>query len=426
MTASLTDRYVDRHRARARRGPATPRSSASCTPPSRTWSTPASRPARRPAPTPSTRCSSSSATPCGWPPATAVAPCTSSGRASTPSGSACAGAARRRRADLGGRQPRGAALRRRRRDGRHRLASSAAPSRWLSRSPSTSCSGRPSSSSSSSADRARRRSTRGRPTSCPTRAARAGSASARPWPPWSSSSLVALALVWQQTSSPVTSGGESVPVLDPALWSGLDPVAARSCSLAQAVLAVVVYRHGRWTAPARRGQRRCSTSRSPCRCSCCCAPATCSTRRSSTCSSRAAGPTPSATSTCRRPSACVVVLVWSVVETLRTRARSRRGPARRSGVERAHDLAERRRVPVDVGAGRGGAHQRHVVERRHEDAAVAHREVQVGVELVVVRRRGLLAGARRRPGEPVLRAGPELARPTTARRARRAWPARPR
>ncbi len=32
-----------------------------------------------------------------------------------------------------------------------------------------------------------------------------------------------LAIVWQQTSSPVTSGGDSVPVLDPALWSGALP-----------------------------------------------------------------------------------------------------------------------------------------------------------------------------------------------------------
>ena len=82
--------------------------------------------------------------------------------------------------------------------------------------------------------------------------------------------LVALALVWQQTSSPVTSGGESVPVLDPALWSGWIPwllaraprpggAGALSSSGAAA------------GPPARHGQRRCSTSRSPCRCSCCCA-----------------------------------------------------------------------------------------------------------------------------------------------------------
>ena len=58
--------------------------------------------------------------------------------------------------------------------------------------------------------------------------------------------LVALALVWQQTSSPVTSAGEVVPVLDPALWSGWIPWLL-VVLLAQAVLAIVVFRHGRWT-----------------------------------------------------------------------------------------------------------------------------------------------------------------------------------
>jgi hypothetical protein len=58
--------------------------------------------------------------------------------------------------------------------------------------------------------------------------------------------LVGLALVWQQTSSPVMSGGETVPVLDPALWSGWVPWLL-VVLLAQAVLAVVVFRQGRWT-----------------------------------------------------------------------------------------------------------------------------------------------------------------------------------
>ena len=60
--------------------------------------------------------------------------------------------------------------------------------------------------------------------------------------------LVALALVWQQTSSPMTSGSESVPVLDPALWSGWIPWLL-VVLLAQAVLAVVVFRHGLWSTP---------------------------------------------------------------------------------------------------------------------------------------------------------------------------------
>ncbi len=60
--------------------------------------------------------------------------------------------------------------------------------------------------------------------------------------------LVALALVWQQTSAPLRSGGEVVPVLDPALWSGWIPWLLLVL-LAQAVLAIVVFRHGRWTTP---------------------------------------------------------------------------------------------------------------------------------------------------------------------------------
>ncbi len=58
--------------------------------------------------------------------------------------------------------------------------------------------------------------------------------------------LVALALVWQQTSSPVTSGGESVPVLDPALWSGWIPWLLVVLA-ADAVVALLAYRRGRWS-----------------------------------------------------------------------------------------------------------------------------------------------------------------------------------
>jgi hypothetical protein len=58
--------------------------------------------------------------------------------------------------------------------------------------------------------------------------------------------VAALAIVWQQTSSPVTSGGESVPVLDPALWSG--PLPWLLLVLAgQAVVVVLVHRRGSWT-----------------------------------------------------------------------------------------------------------------------------------------------------------------------------------
>ena len=55
-----------------------------------------------------------------------------------------------------------------------------------------------------------------------------------------------LAIVWQQTSSPVTSDGEPVPVLDPALWSGVLPWLLLVLA-AQAVVAVAVHRRGRWS-----------------------------------------------------------------------------------------------------------------------------------------------------------------------------------
>ena len=58
--------------------------------------------------------------------------------------------------------------------------------------------------------------------------------------------LVALAFVWQQTSSPVTSGGGSVPVLDPALWSGWIPWLLLVLA-ADAVVALLAYRRGRWS-----------------------------------------------------------------------------------------------------------------------------------------------------------------------------------
>jgi hypothetical protein len=58
--------------------------------------------------------------------------------------------------------------------------------------------------------------------------------------------VAALALVWQQTSSPVTSGGDSVPVLDPALWSGVLPWLVLVL-VAQAAVAVIAYRRGRWS-----------------------------------------------------------------------------------------------------------------------------------------------------------------------------------
>jgi hypothetical protein len=124
--------------------------------------------------------------------------------------------------------------------------------------------------------------------------------------------LVGLALIWQQTNSPLEVDGESVPVLDPALWSGWIPFLL-GVVVAQIVVALAVFRARRWT--------------------------------------------------------------W----------------------EGGDDLAEGGRVHGRRRPSGGlRAHQRHVVERRHEDAAVAHREVHVGVEVVVVGDGGLLAGTRRR------------------------------
>ncbi|MBM6400347.1 permease prefix domain 1-containing protein [Phycicoccus sonneratiae] len=58
--------------------------------------------------------------------------------------------------------------------------------------------------------------------------------------------VFALAIVWQQTSSPVRLDGEAVPVLDPDLWSGWLPTLL-ALFAAQAVLVVVAYRARRWT-----------------------------------------------------------------------------------------------------------------------------------------------------------------------------------
>jgi hypothetical protein len=54
-----------------------------------------------------------------------------------------------------------------------------------------------------------------------------------------------LAIVWQQTSSPVVRSGDSVPVLDPALWSGVLPWLLLVLA-AQVVVVVLAHRRGRW------------------------------------------------------------------------------------------------------------------------------------------------------------------------------------
>ena len=72
------------------------------------------------------------------------------------------------------------------------------------------------------------------------------------------------------------------------------------------------------------------------------------------------------------------------------------------------DLGEDLGVEVDVGIGGGGCHERHVVERREQDAPVGQRQVQELLDVVVAGRGRLGARARRGSGEAVLGAGAEL------------------
>jgi hypothetical protein len=64
-------------------------------------------------------------------------------------------------------------------------------------------------------------------------------------------------------------------------------------------------------------------------------------------------------------------------------------------------------VAIDVGLGRRRRHQRHHVERRHQDAAVEHVKVHQRVELRIEVGARLRASAGALGGEHVLRAAPE-------------------
>ena len=99
------------------------------------------------------------------------------------------------------------------------------------------------------------------------------------------------------------------------------------------------------------------------------------------------------------------------------------GPAREA---RATASREDLGVAVDVGRRALRAHQRHVVERRDQHAAVERVQVQVALELGVVRGVGDGAVARRLGQEAVLGAAAELASRSTAARARRSPPRCPR
>lgn len=60
--------------------------------------------------------------------------------------------------------------------------------------------------------------------------------------------ITALALVWQQTSSPLRAAGEVVPVIEPGLWSLWIPVLL-VIAAAHVAVAVAVFRARRWTLP---------------------------------------------------------------------------------------------------------------------------------------------------------------------------------
>lgn len=60
------------------------------------------------------------------------------------------------------------------------------------------------------------------------------------------SGLTLAALVWQQFGSPVSAGGERLPILDPDLWSSWLPVLV-VLLLADAAFEIVKYRAGRWS-----------------------------------------------------------------------------------------------------------------------------------------------------------------------------------
>ena len=213
-----------------------------------------------------------------------------------------AGAARRRRADLGGRQPRGAALRRGRGDDGRRLARrqqhragahGGPPRRVLDdprlRHPRAHGARVPRHVDAGAAARHERHG--------PGRLRRDRGNRGLPRPRGPRARVAADQLAGDQRR-------RVRPGARPRALVGLDPVAARSCSLAQTRSSPsLVFRRGRWTTGlalahvAARPRLRRAAAPAAAR------PAACSTRRSSRCWSRVAGPTPSATSTCRRPSA---------------------------------------------------------------------------------------------------------------------------
>src|SRR4051794_11020483 len=127
-------------------------------------------------------------------------------------------------------------------------------------------------------------------------------------------------------------------------------------------------------------------------------------------SSAWAGTTPTAvTRTAASASAPTRALRMRAESALPSRARSPTRVFARLLPEQLRECCvEHLAVPIDVRCGRRRTHQRHVVEGRHDDAAVERVEVQVVVELLVDHRLGPTAAARRLRVEVVLGARAEL------------------
>ena len=120
----------------------------------------------------------------------------------------------------------------------------------------------------------------------------------------------------------MTSGDDSVPVLDPALWSGALPWLLLVLA-AQAVVAVMVLPPGRLVAWPVGRERRARPRVRAARCSCCCGRATCSTPAFVAVLVEGGWADAERDLTVATTLGVVVVLVWSVVETVRNVAARR-------------------------------------------------------------------------------------------------------
>ena len=106
----------------------------------------------------------------------------------------------------------------------------------------------------------------------------------------------------------------------------------------------------------------------------------------------------------RAPGSADQASSWSASARVTSRSRTRRLAHREERLDR---LGEDLGVAVDVGCGRRRRHERHVVERGHQDPPVHRPEVEEPLELRVGVRPLLGAGPRRVGHEVVLGAGAE-------------------